>query len=151
MSNPQNEKNTYNEGQPDVFANVSIGDGATMVKTVSESDVYLYAGITGDFSPNHVDAEFMANGHYGERIAHGTLLLGFMSAASARLYLGRTVSQGYDRVRFIGAVRFGDTITTDYRVDEIDRVKKRIYATVTCTNQHSETVAVARNMRVYVG
>jgi len=142
---------TASEATQELFADIAIGASATIVKTVSESDVYLYAGITGDFSPNHIDAQFMSKGHYGERIAHGTLLLGFMSAASARLYLGRTVSQGYDRVRFIGPVRFGDTVTTEYKVDEIDRNKKRVYARVTCTNQRGELVCVARNMRVHVG
>jgi 3-hydroxybutyryl-CoA dehydratase len=53
---------------------VVIGTTVVFTKTVSESDVYLYAGITGDFSPNHIDAEYMKKGGYGERIAHGTLL-----------------------------------------------------------------------------
>lgn len=130
---------------------VPIGETATFTKTVSESDVYLYAGISGDFSPNHIDETFMKGGRYGARIVHGTLLMGFMSAASARLYLGRTVSLGYDRVRFIKPVFFGDTVTTEYKVREIDPERKRVYADVTLTNQHGETVAAAVNVRVYVG
>lgn len=135
----------------DPFPGIAIGASAVFAKTVSESDVYGYAGITGDFSPNHVNAEYMKAGKYGERLAHGTLLVGFMSAAGASLYLGRTVSQGYDRVRFIKGVRFGDTISTEYRVAKIDREKKRVYAEVTCRNQHEEVVAVATNIRVLVG
>jgi acyl dehydratase len=133
------------------FKEVPVGTSASFTKTVSESDVYLYAGISGDFSPNHVDDEYMKGGRYGRRVAHGTLLLGFMSAASARLYLGRTASMGYDRVRFIKPVFFGDTITTEYKVREYDRAKKRVFADVTCTNQHGETVAAAVNIRAYIG
>ncbi len=133
------------------FREVPIGTSATFTKTVSESDVYLYAGISGDFSPNHVDEEYMQRGRYGRRVAHGTLLLGFMSAASARLYLGRTASMGYDRVRFIAPVLFGDTIRTEYTVRAYDHAKKRVFADVTCTNQRGETVAVATNIRAYVG
>ena len=137
--------------QEDGLRDVPIGASATFTKTVSESDVYAYAGISGDFSPNHVDEEYMKGGRYGTRIAHGTLLMGFMSAAAARLYLGRTVSLGYDRVRFVKPVFFGDTVTTEYKVREIDSEKKRVYADVTLTNQRGETVAAAVNVRVYVG
>lgn len=135
----------------DPFPGITVGASATFAKTVSEADVYGYAGITGDFSPNHINAEYMRAGKYGERLAHGTLLVGFMSAAGASLYLGRTVSQGYDRIRFLKGVRFGDTITTRYEISRIDREKRRVYAEVTCRNQHGETVAVATNIRVLVG
>jgi acyl dehydratase len=93
----------------------------------------------------------MKGGRYGQRVAHGTLLLGFMSAASARLYLGRTASMGYDRVRFIAPVFLGDTIRTEYKVRDYDLLKKRVFADVTCTNQRGEVVAAAVNIRAYVG
>lgn len=130
--------------------NVTIGATARFTKTISESDVYLYAGITGDFSPNHVDEVHMRGGRYGTRIAHGTLMLGLMSAASARMDLGRTVSLGYDRVRFTAPVFFGDTITTEYRVTGVDPGKRRVHANVTCTNQAGAVVAVATNIRAFV-
>jgi 3-hydroxybutyryl-CoA dehydratase len=133
------------------FKKVPIGTSSVFTKTVSESDVYLYAGISGDFSPNHINEEYMKDGSYGRRVAHGTLLLGFMSAASASLYLGRTVSLGYDRVRFVKPVFFGDTIRTEYKIARYDLDKKRVFADVTCTNQRNETVAVAVNIRAYIG
>ncbi|HWL79577.1 MAG TPA: MaoC family dehydratase [Roseomonas sp.] len=129
---------------------VCIGASAQITKTVSETDVYLYAGISGDFSPNHVDEHYMRGGRYGRRIAHGTLLMGFMSAASARLYLGRTVSLGYDRVRFPAPVFFGDTITTVYTVREIDRERRRVMAEVRCINEREEVVGAATNIRAFV-
>lgn len=129
---------------------VPVGARGVITKTVSESDVYLYAGITGDFSPNHIDEVFMAGGRYGHRVAHGTLLVGFMSAASTRVRFGRTVSLGYERIRFTAPVFFGDTITTEYVITKYDSDKQRIYADVTCKNQRGETVAAAVNIRVFV-
>ena len=129
---------------------VKIGTSLVYTKTVSESDVYLFAGITGDFSPNHVDAEYMRQGRYGERIAQGVLMVGFMSAASARMRIGRTVSLGYDKLRFVAAVKFGDTITTEYTITEIDYTKRRLYNQVTCTNQRGEVVAAAIHLRSFV-
>jgi acyl dehydratase len=127
-----------------------IGSRATFTKTIAECDVYQYAGITGDFSPNHIDETYMREGRYGRRIAHGTLLVGFMSAASARLRLGRTVSLGYDRIRFVAPVFFGDTITTEYTLTSIDPDKRRAYADVRCTNQDGDVVAVGVNVRAWV-
>lgn len=129
---------------------IEVGASASFTKTVSEADVYMYAGITGDFSPNHIDEVYMGSGRYGRRIAHGTLLVGFMSAASAKLHLGRTVSLGYDRIRFVGPVFFGDTITTRYTLTRIDHEQRRAYADVRCTNQRGEVVAVAANVRKWV-
>ncbi|WP_425547556.1 MaoC/PaaZ C-terminal domain-containing protein [Actinomadura vinacea] len=51
-----------------------VGDEVTFSKTVAESDVYLFAGVTGDLAPNHVDAEYMAGTPYGRRVAHGVLV-----------------------------------------------------------------------------
>jgi len=127
-----------------------VGACATFTKTVSESDVYLYAGITGDFSPNRVDEVHMHGGKYGRRIAHGTLTVGFMSAASARLHPGRTVSLGYDRIRFVAPVFFGDTITTTYTISRIDAERRRVHADVTCVNQDGTVVAAAINVRAFV-
>jgi acyl dehydratase len=132
------------------IADVVIGASVQVAKTITESDVYLYAGITGDFSPNHVNAQFMKDSRYGERVAHGAMLVGFMSAASAKMYLGRTVSMGYDRVRFMAPVRFGDTITTSYRVAAVDLEKRRVTAEVTCTNQDGKLVGLATNIRAFI-
>ncbi len=140
----------YFQSETGRFEDVKVGTTVTFTKTVSESDVYLFAGITGDFSPNHVDAEYMKQGAYGERVAHGALMVGLMSAASARMRLGRTVSLGYDRVRFVAPVRFGDTIATEYTIVALEPDKRRARAEVTCRNQRGETVAVAVNIRAFV-
>ena len=58
---------------------VATGHTARFTKTVSESDVYMFAGITGDFSPNHVNKAYMEQSSYGRLMAHGALIVGFMS------------------------------------------------------------------------
>ncbi|MCY0852788.1 MaoC family dehydratase [Cupriavidus sp. D39] len=140
----------YVQSMSGKLEDVEIGTTLYFTKTVSESDVYLFSGVTGDFSPNHVDEEYMKQGMYGERLAHGALMVGFMSAASSRMRIGRTVSLGYDRVRFTAPVKFGDTITTKYTIIQVDLEKKRIYNECTCTNQRGETVGSAVHLRAFV-
>jgi acyl dehydratase len=125
----------------------AVGTAVTFSKTVGESDVYLMAGITGDFSPNHVNEEYMKGTRYGRRIAHGVLCVGYMSTCSTKmieLMANRpTVSYGYDRIRFIKPVFIGDTLTVDYRIAERDETKGELRAQVSVTNQHGDLVAVA--------
>ena len=111
----------------------AMGETVSFSKTVGESDIYLFAGITGDFSGNHVNEEYMKESRYGKRIAHGALLVGFMSTTSTMIIdrcvrkgIDSTpVSLGYDRVRFVGPVFINDTITVTYRITEIDRERDR--------------------------
>ncbi|MEA2635780.1 MAG: 3-hydroxybutyryl-CoA dehydratase [Chloroflexota bacterium] len=128
------------------------GDNVRFRKTVTETDVYLFAGITGDFSPDHIDA-MSSVAKRGGRIVHGALLIGFMSTASARIHERHevpNVSYGYDRVRFVKPVYFGDTVQVEYVVDEVDHATNRAFANVTCTNQRSEVVAVARHIVTFL-
>jgi acyl dehydratase len=102
---------------------LEVGDSVTFSKTVGESDVYLFAGITGDFSPNHVNKEVMSGTPYKERIAHGVLSIGFASTTSTLMIEksgGKAVSLGYDRIRFVGPIFIGDTVTVTYTISEID-------------------------------
>ncbi|MBI3972465.1 MAG: MaoC family dehydratase N-terminal domain-containing protein [Chloroflexi bacterium] len=132
---------------------INIGDEVTFAKTVGESDVYLFAGITGDLYQNHTNEEYMKTTRYGGRIAHGALLVGFMSAASSKLIercRQPVVSYGYDRIRFIKAVYLGDTITVKYRVAEKDNSQDKIFSQITCTNQRGEVVAAATHILKFV-
>lgn len=135
---------------------LKVGSRATFRKTVGESDIYLFAGITGDFSPNHVDQMAMARTGYGGRIAHGALIVGYMSAASTKIVddLDRKrampVSLGYDRIRFVNPVVLGDTIEVRYEVKTVDQQRSRTTAHVTVVNQRDETVAVAEHILKFV-
>src|ERR1700680_4439783 len=124
---------------------VPIGLKTRITKTVSESDVYLFAGITGDMDPNHVDEEYTRKTSLGHRVAHGALIVGYTSAASTRLlqdFDRPMVSVGYDRVRFLKPVYFGDTLTIDYEITGVERERERTIAKIEVKNQRDELVAV---------
>jgi 3-hydroxybutyryl-CoA dehydratase len=137
---------------------VKVGDRVTFAKTVGETDIYLFAGITGDFSVNHVNEQYMARSRYGRRIAHGALLVGYMSTCSTLMIEQcrgtagdeTPVSLGYDRVRFLGAVQIGDTVNLTYTIVEIDPAKRQSLADIRVENQRGELVAVARHILRWV-
>lgn len=119
---------------------LEIGDCASMAKTISESDVYLFAGITGDFNPAHVDEESAKQGTFGGRIAHGILGAGLISAVlGTRMPGPGTIYLGQD-LRFIRPVRIGDTITATCTVSKITLEKNLLCMDTVCTNQRGETV-----------
>lgn len=123
---------------------------AQFAKTVSEGDVYQFAGLSGDLHPVHVNAEYAANQPVGQRIAHGVILIGLMSAACtawARREGIDIVSYGWDGVRFIKPVFFGDTITTSYAMDpERQPEGKKYFALADAFNQRGELVGVGQHI-----
>ena len=136
----------------------ALGATTSFSKTVGESDVYLFAGITGDLAPNHVDEQFMRQTQYGRRIAHGALMVGYMSTASSmvnalmaeRVPTIFPVSLGYDKVRFLKPVFIGDTITVRYVVESIDAPKNRTLAKVEVSNERGEVVAAATHLMTWL-
>lgn len=135
---------------------VEIGDESRFTKTVSESDVYQFAGITGDFSPNHVNKSYMEKSAWGRLMAHGALLVGFMSTVSTMVVAETRdapetpVSVGYDKVRFLKPVFLGDTVTLIYRIAEIDAQRKRSIGKIEVFNQDAELVAVGQHILQWV-
>lgn len=131
------------------FAALPVGRTVTVRKTVSESDVYLFAGLTGDLSPNHVDEEYMRKTKYGRRIAHGALIVGLMSHASTKIITdlpGTIVSYGYDRIRFPAPLFLGDTVTITYEIVARDEAAMKTFARVTATSQRGDVVAAATHI-----
>jgi len=134
----------------------AVRDALDPRKTVSESDVYLFAGITGDFSDTHVNDQYMKERtNLGGRIAHGALLVGYMSTASTISIAhiihqeGLTdfpVSAGYDRIRFLKPVLLGDTVTVTYTVTSVDKERGRSVAKVEVIDQRGELKAVAEHI-----
>ena len=137
---------------------VKPGDSVSFAKTVGETDIYLFAGITGDFAVNHVNEQYMAKSKYGRRIAHGALLLGFASTCSTLMIEKchgtagdeTPVSLGYDKVRFLGPVFIGDTLNLTYTIVEIDLAKRRSTSEIKVVNQKGELVGVARHILAWV-
>ena len=137
---------------------VAVGESVRFSKTVGESDVYLFAGITGDLGPNHVNEAYMRQSAYGGRIAHGALLIGYMSTASTMMCARSVdsgidetpVSVGYDRVRFLKGVLLNDTITVAYTITAIDPERRRSRSKIEVTNQRGEVVAAAEHILQWV-
>ena len=121
-------------------AQLRVGDSASMSKTVSESDVYLFAGITGDFNPAHVNEALSAGGRFQGRIAHGILSAGFISAVLAMKLPGPGTIYLGQELRFVKPVRIGDTVTATCTLSEIDPQRGVVLLDTVCTNQHGEVV-----------
>ncbi|MBQ9973438.1 MAG: MaoC family dehydratase [Oscillospiraceae bacterium] len=117
-----------------------IGQSAQAAKTISESDIYLFAGITGDMNPVHVNQQYASQTRFEGRIAHGILSAGLISAVlgmqlpgPGSVYLGQ-------QLKFLRPVYPGDTVTARATITHIDREKNRAVLSTVCTNQRGEEV-----------
>ncbi len=122
------------------YDELQIGDSATFTKTISETDIYLFAGITGDMNPAHVNAVAAAEGMFKQRIAHGMLSASFISTVLAMKLPGPgTIYAGQD-LQFRAPVFIGDTLTA--RVECTEKLDKRQWAKfhTTVTNQDGKLV-----------
>lgn len=117
-----------------------VGDAAELAKTVTESDIALFAGVTGDFNPVHIDAVAAEQSVFGGRIAHGMLSAGFISAVIAMRLPGPGSIYLSQSLRFTKPVRIGDTVTARAEVLEVMTPKRRVRLATTCRNQNGETV-----------
>lgn len=115
-------------------------------RTITEADIVLHAGQTGDFYPHHMDAEWCKTQVFGQRVAHGTLILSVAVGMLAGEINEAAFSYGYDRVRFIAPVFIGDTITSNASITAKQEHPKRpvefgmVDEQVTVTNQKGEIV-----------
>ncbi|MBS1419547.1 MAG: enoyl-CoA hydratase [Clostridia bacterium] len=119
---------------------MKIGDNASFTKTITDTDIYLYAGISGDFNPAHVNQVEAEKGMFGKRIAHGMLSAGLISAVLGTMLPGPgTIYMGQE-LRFTKPVFVGDTITATITVAELIPEKNRAKLETVCTNQDGEVV-----------
>lgn len=119
---------------------LEVGQTASITKTISEADVYMFAGITGDFNPAHVNEQFASGTRFGGRIAHGILSAGLISAVigmqlpgPGTIYVGQNLS-------FLAPVRIGDTVTASVKVKELDSAHNRAVLETVCTNQKGKRI-----------
>ena len=112
-----------------MFGGLSPGISHTVSKTISESDVYLFAGIVGDLHPNHVDAVYAAK-HLGGRVAHGALLPGFISRCAVELIGNALDETGYAAQQFtvkcLAPVFIGDTISVRVTLRELNAERRKV-------------------------
>lgn len=112
---------------------LEVGMSASMAKTVTEADIVMFAGVTGDFNPAHIDAEYAAASMFKERIAHGMLSAGFISATLAMqlpgpgsIYLGQ-------ELKFKAPVLIGDTVRTTVTITSINEKRKIVVLETICS------------------
>ncbi len=122
------------------YDDIKVGDSASVSKTITESDVVTYAGITGDFNPVHIDAEYASKSMFKERIAHGMLVSGFISAVLGYHLPGPNTIYLAQEVSFKLPVKIGDTVTAVATVTEKKDEKRIIKLKTTVTNQRGEIV-----------
>ncbi len=119
---------------------MKVGDAAELSKTVSETDVYLFAGISGDFNPAHLDQAYAEKTFFKGRIAHGMLSAGFISALLGTRLPGPGTIYLRQELNFLAPVRMGDTITARVEVAELIPEKNRARLKTTCRNQDGTVV-----------
>lgn len=128
------------EGMIMTIQEMKIGDHASVTKTVSETDVYLFAGITGDLNPAHTNEVAASKTMFKTRIAHGMLGAGFISAVLGMYLPGPgTIYMGQE-LKFTKPVHIGDTVTATATVEEIILEKNRVILDTTVVNQDGEIV-----------
>ena len=135
------------------FEDYAVGESrASVGRTITETDVVMHAGQTGDFFPHHMDAEWTKTQPFGHRIAHGTLVMSVAVGMTAGDINPQAMSYGYDRVRFIKPVFIGDTITVTAEISEKTDHQRRpeqsgyVHELVTVTNQHGHVVLVLTHL-----
>ena len=118
---------------------LAVGQAAEFTKTVTETDVVLFAGITGDLNPAHVDEPAAARGRFGGRVAHGMLTASFISTVLAMRMPGPGTVYLQQTLRFTRPVRIGDTVTARAELLEL-LPKGRARLATTCRNHEGEIV-----------
>jgi 3-hydroxybutyryl-CoA dehydratase len=122
------------------FEAFAVGDAATFSKTITEADIVLFAGISGDMYPLHMNAEYAKTTRFGQRIAHGILSASLLSTVNASL-LGTPGGMYVEQsLKFRRPVFIGDTLTAKTEVASIDVAKRRLHCITTVTNQHGKLV-----------
>jgi 3-hydroxybutyryl-CoA dehydratase len=119
---------------------LKIGDKEEFSKTISEFDIYMFAGITGDFNPAHINEDYAKQTFFKTRIAHGILTAGFISTVIGTKLPGTGTVYVKQDLSFLAPVRIGDTITACVEVVEILDKKNRVRLKTTCFNQDNTQV-----------
>jgi acyl dehydratase len=133
------------------FENFVINESRTTYgRTVTESDIVIHAGQSGDFFPHHMDAEWCKTQPFKQRIAHGTLIFTIAVGLSADHINEVSMTYGYEKLRFIKPVFIGDTIKVTLTIIEKKEYKKPSHGIVVeqvkCINQNNETVMVCEHL-----
>ncbi len=128
---------------------LSVGMSEAVTKTVSHSDIVGFADITGDTNPVHLDDGFAAGTPFKERIAHGMLSAGLISAVLGTRLPGPGCIYLSQSLRFRAPVRIGDDVVASATITEVNRDKRRITLDTVC--RVGETVVIDGEAKIMVG
>lgn len=117
-----------------------IGMKASMTRTITEGDVYIFGGLTGDLNPVHINEEYAKTTKFKTRIAHGLIAVSMIAAILGSELPGAGSVYVSQQVKFKAPVYLGDEITATVEVIEIDTLKNRLTIKTVCTNQNGVTV-----------
>jgi len=123
---------------------MEIGQKATFTTTCTEADIQLFATVSGDVNPVHLDADYAAGTQFGQRIAHGRYTGALVSAALGIELPGPGTSYLGQEIKFKAPVFIGDTITVTLEVETIREDKAIVGLNCTCTNQNDKVVAAGK-------
>lgn len=122
----------------------------TKGRTITETDIVIHAGQSGDFFPHHMDEEWCKSQPFKKRIAHGTLIFTVAVGLTADFVNEASMTYGYERLRFIKPVFINDTIKVSVTIKDLKDHKKPEYGLVTelveCFNQHNELVMLCEHI-----
>lgn len=133
------EEGVYEKGK--TFEEIQIGDSASFAKTISESDIYLYAGISGDFNPLHVDEEYAKTTPFKTRIAHGGLASSLLAPVLGMKLPGLGTVALEVTQKYRAPVYPGDTVTCSVQVTGKLEKLKAVDMRITWTNQEGKTIS----------
>jgi 3-hydroxybutyryl-CoA dehydratase len=114
---------------------IEIGQKASFTKQITEGDVFVFAGATGDLNPIHVNEEYAKNTKFGTRIAHGLISASLIGAALGNELPGEGSIYVSQEIKFKAPVFLGDTITAELEVINKEVERNRLTLTTTCKNQ----------------
>jgi 3-hydroxybutyryl-CoA dehydratase len=130
------------------FEDLAVGQTASLSKTITEADILLYSAVSMDTNPLHLDAEFAKNSVFGQRIAHGMLSAGLISAVLGTRLPGPGAIYLRQELRFTAPVTIGQTVKATVEVMELDPTKKRVTLRTTCTVGDTTVIEGEATVRV---
>lgn len=123
---------------------MNVGDSATFTKTITETDVILWVGLTGDLNPIHIDKEYSKTTRFGDVIVPGVMVLGLISNTITMATFGNVYAN--QSIKFLKPVYIGDTITATATIVEKIEAKHMVKLETKCENQKGEMIMIGEGM-----
>ena len=140
--------------EPVKYEDYKVGDSAEFTKTITEEDVMMFAKVTGDYNPIHVNPEYAKTQMFGKQVAHGALSSGLISAVLGFKLFGPGILYGGQTVKFVKPVFFGDTLTAVATVKEMFTKKEGKLKFIICDtvvkNQNDDEVTTGEGTIIFM-